>query len=66
MCSTCCALGVVGIYSVQQVVFVTVVGNRPCGGIGGRGENYIKESFRQKLFGVVWSTSRWYFRHSSK
>ena len=34
MCSTCCALGVVGIYCVQQFVFVIVVGNRPCGGLG--------------------------------
>jgi len=48
MCSTCCALGEVGIYCVQQVVFVTFVGNRPIGRLGGRRENYIKKSFKQK------------------
>ena len=34
MCSTCCALGGVGMYCVQRFVFVTVVANRPCGGVG--------------------------------
>jgi len=38
MCSTCCALGAVGMYCVQQFVFVTVVANRPCGGGGVEGE----------------------------
>ena len=38
MCSTCCALGVVGIYCVQQFVFVTFVANRPFGRLGGEGE----------------------------
>ena len=31
MCSTCCALGAVGIYCVQQIVFVTVVVTGLCG-----------------------------------
>jgi hypothetical protein len=38
MCSTCCALGDAGIYCVQHFVFVTVVGNRPCGGLGVEGK----------------------------
>jgi len=41
MCSTCCALGVVGMYCVQQFVFVTVVANRPCGGVVVEGENVL-------------------------
>jgi len=38
MCSTCCALGVVGIYCVQQFVFVIIVANRPFGGWGVEGK----------------------------
>ena len=38
MCSTCCALGAVGMYCVQRFVFVTVVANRLCGGVGVGGE----------------------------
>jgi len=38
MCSTCCALGGDGMYCVQQFVFVRVVANRPCGGVGVEGE----------------------------
>ena len=42
MCSTCCALGVVGIYCVQQFVFVTVVANRPIGRLGVKGKTVIR------------------------
>jgi hypothetical protein len=41
MCSTCCALGVVGIYCVQQFVFVTVVANRPLGRLGVEGKTVL-------------------------
>jgi len=38
MCSTCCALGAVEMYCVQQFVFVTVVANRPYVVVGLEGE----------------------------
>jgi len=38
MSSTCCALGAVGMYCVQRFVFVTVVVNRLCVGVGVEGE----------------------------
>ena len=38
MRSTCCALGVVDMYCVQQFVFVTGVGNRLCGVLGVEGK----------------------------
>ena len=41
--NTCCALGAVGIYCVQQFVFVTVVANRPCVGVGVEGKLYYEE-----------------------
>jgi len=34
MCSTCCSLGVVGVFCVQQFVFVTDLANRPFGRLG--------------------------------
>jgi len=37
MCSTCCALGAVGMYCVQQFVFVRVVANIPCVVVGVEG-----------------------------
>jgi hypothetical protein len=40
MCSTCCAVGVVGEYREQQFV-VTGVVSRPCGRVGG-GEIILK------------------------
>ena len=43
MCSTSCALGAVGMYCVQQFVFVTVVANRLCGGVGVKGEINFEE-----------------------
>jgi hypothetical protein len=39
MCSTWCALGVVGMYKVQQFVFVTNVANRPCRRLGIKGKS---------------------------
>ena len=35
MCSTCCALGVVGEYREDQFVVATDVVSVPCGGLGG-------------------------------
>jgi hypothetical protein len=65
MCSTCCALGEVGIYCVQLFVFVTVVANRPFGGLGVEGKT-LSRRVLNKCFGVVWSISMWYFKHFSK
>jgi hypothetical protein len=55
MCSTCCALGVVGIYCVQQFVFVTIVANRPFGGLGVEGRIILRRILNRnvsELFGV--------------
>ena len=55
MCSTCCALGAVGMYCVQQFVFVTVVANRQCGGIGVEGRTILRRTFKSngsKWFGL--------------
>ena len=35
MCSTCCALGAVGVYQEDQFVVATDVVSIPCGGLGG-------------------------------
>ena len=48
MCSTCCALGAVGMYCVQQFVFVRVVANRQCGGDWDGMENYIVKKFKEQ------------------
>ena len=42
MCNTCCAVGVVAIYYVQQFVFVTFVVNSPCGKLGVGGKTILK------------------------
>jgi hypothetical protein len=47
MCSTCCALGVVGIYCVQQFVFLTFVGNRPFGGLVGEGKIILRRALNR-------------------
>ena len=49
MCSTCCALGVVGIYCVQQVVFVTFVANRPFGRLGGEGKIILRRALNRNV-----------------
>jgi hypothetical protein len=48
MCSTCCALSVVGIYFVQQFVFVTVLANSPCGGLGVEGKIVLRRALSKK------------------
>ena len=42
MCSTCCALGVVGGYREHQFVVVTGVISRPCGKHGGEEKMILK------------------------
>jgi len=42
MCSTCCALGVVGEYREQQFVVATGVVSIPCGRLGGEGKIILK------------------------
>jgi len=54
MCSTCCALGVVGICCVQQ--FVTFVGNRPFGRLWVEGEIILRRVLNRNVseyFGVL-------------
>ena len=56
MCSTCCALGVVGIYCVQQFVFVTFVANRPFGRLGVEGRIILRRVLNRnglEQFGVT-------------
>ena len=42
MCSTCCAMGVVGEYCEQQFLVATDVVSRPCGRLGGEGKIILK------------------------
>jgi hypothetical protein len=49
MCSTCCALGEVGIYRVEQFVFVTVVANRPFGGLGVEGKIILRRLLNRNV-----------------
>ena len=42
MCSTCCALGVVGEYREYQFLVATGVVSRPCGRLGGEGKIILK------------------------
>ena len=56
MCSTCCALGVVGIYCVQQFVFVTFVANRPFGRLGVEGRVILRKALNRinsECFGLT-------------
>ena len=55
MCSTCCALGVVGIHCVQRSVFVTFVVNRPFGRLGVEGKILLRRVLNRndwEYFGV--------------
>jgi len=47
MCSTRCALGEVGIYCVQQFVFVTFAANRPYGRLGGEGKIILRRALNR-------------------
>ena len=47
MSSTCCALGVVGIYYVQQFVFVTFVTYRLCGRLGVEGKIILRRALKR-------------------
>jgi len=49
MCSTCCALGVVGIYGVHHFVFVTFVANRPFGRFGGEGKIILRRALNRNV-----------------
>ena len=55
MCSTRCALGVVGIYCVQQFVFVTFVADRTFGRLGVEGRIILRRVLNRNVsewFGV--------------
>jgi hypothetical protein len=55
MCSTCCALGVVGIYCAQQFVFVTFVANGLFGRFGVEGRIILRRVLNRndsEWFGV--------------
>ena len=49
MCSTCCALDEVGIYCVQQIVFVTFVANIPFGRLGVEGEVILRRALNRNV-----------------
>jgi len=49
MCSTCCALGVIEIYCVQQFVFVTVVASRPFGRLGVGGKTVLRRVLTEMI-----------------
>jgi len=49
MCSTCCALGVIAIYSVEQFVFVTFVANRPFGRLGVEGKIILRRALNRNV-----------------
>ena len=56
MCSTCCAVGVVGMYCVQQFVFVTFVANRQFGRLGLEGKIILRRDLNRndwEWFGVA-------------
>ena len=42
MCSTCCALGVVGVYRENQFLVATDVVSIPCGRLGGEEKIILK------------------------
>jgi hypothetical protein len=55
MCSTCCALGVAGLYCVQQFVFVTFVANRLFVRLGVEGRIVLRRALNKngsEWFGV--------------
>ena len=55
MCSTCCALGEVGINCVQQFEFVTFVVSRPFGTLGVEGKTVLRRVLNRndsEQFGV--------------